>query len=126
MNNATTVLVDIHSSIVVVKTCPSNSNKKMKLKSLAFLMFMTCVSGQREDLTVLQIKEILLHRGGIQINSIMRMCGEDAKEHRSLANGVNKLCKDFVSGHVQNSRPGYNVIEYLPHYFLNEIKDIYR
>ena len=99
----------------------------MKLKIFILLLFIIVSAGSvREDLTVVKIKEILLHRGGIKINYIMRLCREDAMEHITLAKKVNRLCKDFVHGHTQNNRPGYNVIEYLPHYFLNEIKDIYR
>ena len=89
---------------------------------------MACVTGsdKSDKLTVVKIKEILLHRGGIKIDSIMRMCSEDNKEHSTLSKGADSLCQDFVNANTQANRPGYEVIEYLPHYFLNKPGDIYR
>ena len=83
-------------------------------------------AAESDKLTVVKIKEILLHRGGIKIDSIMRMCNEDNKEHSTLSKDANSLCQDFVNANTQANRPGYDVIEYLPHYFLNEPGDIYR
>ena len=70
------------------------------------------------------LKELILHRGGLKIQNVMSSCSD-------FKHGFgHSLCHDFVHKHFVIpplvTRNGYDTIEYLPTSFVEDTEDIKR
>ena len=88
------------------------------------LMLISLFNTLPSKLSLSNVKELILHRGGLKIQNVMSFCS-DFKHGFS-----HSLCHDFVHKHFVIppivTRNGYGTIEYLPTSFVEDTEDIQR
>ena len=95
----------------------------MLVKVLVFAEILLSVTASNGGLTFREVKELLLHRGGIKIQAVISLCNSNDSKAATKCN--NFMRSNFLSP-PSMGRPGYDFLEYLPIHFVNSAKDIYR
>ena len=88
------------------------------------LLLISLFNPSSSKMLLSNVKELILHRGGLKIQYVMSACSE-------FRNGFgHTLCQDFVNKHFVIcplvTRRGYDMIEYLPISFVEDTEDIQR
>ena len=106
------------SLIILTVSQPYNMNQFSALLLLS--LFNTLPS----KMSLSNVKELILHRGGLKIQNVMSSCSD-------FKHGFgHSLCHDFVHKNFVIyplvTRTGYDTIEYLPTSFVEDTEDILR
>ena len=106
------------SLIILTVSLPCNMNL------FAALLLLSLFNTLPSKMSLSNVKELILHRGGLKIQNVMSSCSD-------FKYGFgHSLCHDFVHKNFVIyplvTRTGYDTIEYLPTSFVEDTEDIQR